>query len=183
MQELIDILLDLSRLETGRLHLQLGDVDLNELIPRIVGMVEVMSDHHRFDLQLPPDSIRIRADERRMEQVLLNLLTNAVRFSPDGGTVSVVLDQEEDLVRLSVSDQGYGIAPDAQKRIFERFYRADQVPEATGMGIGLYITKGIVEQHGGWIAVDSAPGRGSTFTVHLPRTGAAQPDRGPDTLG
>ncbi|MBV9279892.1 MAG: PAS domain-containing protein [Chloroflexi bacterium] len=183
MQELIDILLDLSRLETGRLQLQLGDVDLNELVPRVVGMVEVMSDRHRFDVHLPPDSTRIRADERRMEQVLLNLLTNAVRFSPDGGTVTTRLDQEEDLVRLSVTDQGYGIAPDAQERIFERFYRAGQVPEATGMGIGLYITKGIVEQHGGWIAVDSAPGRGSTFTVHLPRAVAVQPGRGPDTLG
>jgi signal transduction histidine kinase len=110
------------------------------------------------------------ADERKLKQVVVNLLTNAVKFTPDGGTVSLRAAREDGEVRLSVHDTGIGIAPEDQERIFEEFqqatHRGDQSREGTGLGLTL--SKRMVELHGGTLTVDSAPGKGSTFTVALP---------------
>jgi len=170
MQELIDLLLDLSRLETGRLTLQIGALNLTELLTRVAAMLQLTTDQHGIRLQVPAEHTWIEGDERRLEQVVTNLLSNAIRYSPNGGTIRVLLLEEDDRICLSIEDEGIGVSLDARSRIFERFYRASGVPQSTGLGIGLYVTKGIVEQHGGTIAVESQVGHGSTFIVTLPRS-------------
>jgi signal transduction histidine kinase len=170
MQELIDALLDLSRLETGRLALEIGELNLNELVERVAEMVQMTAEAHTIGLERPAKPLWIRGDSRRLEQVVMNLLTNAVRYSEDGSTVRVILGESDANAVISVADEGPGIPADAQPHIFERFYRASESAQAGGMGIGLYITKGIVEQHGGTITLQSQLGVGSTFTVVLPTT-------------
>jgi signal transduction histidine kinase len=168
MQELIDVLLDLSRLESGRLALQRGEVNLTDLVGRVSAMVQMTSDTHTLALQLPARPVWIQADERRIEQVIVNLLSNAVRYSPGGAAITVTLRVDAGYAEVAVADEGDGIPPDALPHIFEQFYRASGNAETTGMGIGLYISKGIVEEHGGSIGVESQVGTGSTFTVRLP---------------
>jgi signal transduction histidine kinase len=133
------------------------------------------SEARSIELQLPASPVRIRGDEQRMEQVVTSLLFNAIRYSPGGEAVTVSL-REEDEVRLAVRDRGIGIAPEARPRIFERFYRGPGMTDLTGLGIGLYISKNIVEQHGGRITVESEVGAGSTFMVSLPRLRTAVSD-------
>lgn len=168
MQELIDTLLDLTRLETGRLVLRTKVMVLNDLVERAVQSARSTTDHHQFELHLPSQEVSVQGDGPRLEQVLASLLTNAVGYSPDGGIIAVRLEQTDTVARLSVSDQGAGIPPDALPRVFERFFRGADGPEQSGMGIGLYIARGIVEHHGGSISVESKLGQGSTFTVTLP---------------
>lgn len=169
MQDLIDMLLDLSRIEVGRLTLSLTRVDLRALLLDLVELTRItVDDRHDLQLDVPDTPIWALADSRRLEQVVTNLLSNAVRFSPDGGTVSVRLRATDTGARIDVRDRGVGIPADAQDRIFERFFRTGTIAEDTGMGIGLFITKSIVEEHGGSIRVESEVGKGSTFTVLLP---------------
>jgi PAS domain S-box-containing protein len=172
MQELIDVLLDLSRLETGKLALQLEVFDLRALVERVAALVRLTAEEHSIAVDLPAHPVWLRGDERRIEQVVTNLLSNSIRFSPGGGTTRVGMIPAHDRVKIIVADEGIGISPEAQQHIFERFYRAVDLSESTGMGIGLYITRGIVEQHGGTIEVDSQAGQGATFTVTLPLDGA-----------
>jgi signal transduction histidine kinase len=176
MQELIDLLLDLTRLDTGRLRLQVTDVNLTDLVSRMAEMVQMTTESHSIEVELPAQPVWVEGDEHRLEQVLMNLLTNAVRYSPRSTPVVVALTDSGAEARVSVVDRGVGIAPDAWTRVFERFYRAENDSQSTGMGVGLYITKGIVERHGGSIEVYSEMGKGSTFTVHLPRRLPCQRD-------
>lgn len=168
MQDLIDLLLDLTRLESGRLHLSFRDVNLTELARHSAEMVQLTVEGHEIEMRLPARAVWVRGDEHRLEQVLVNLLNNAVRYSPAGGAVTVAMDEIEGTARVTVIDRGVGIPADKLERIFERFYRAQGVSESTGLGLGLYITKEIIEKHGGSVRVDSTVGVGSTFTVVLP---------------
>jgi len=170
MHDLIDSLLDLTRLETDRMSLALAEVDLGRLVTRVGEMMEMAQEDRQLLFDLSSEPVIIVADENRIEQVVMNLLSNALRFSPEGGVVTIAVRRERD-ARIIVRDEGKGIAPDARERIFERFFRAEHVPDASGMGVGLYITKGIVERHGGTISVESELGSGSTFTVSLPTHG------------
>lgn len=170
MHDLIDSLLDLTRLETDRMSLALAEVDLGRLVTRVGEMMEMAQEDRQLLFDLSSEPVIIVADEHRIEQVVMNLLSNALRFSPEGGVVTIAVRRERD-ARIIVRDEGKGIAPDARERIFERFFRAEHVPDASGMGVGLYITKGIVERHGGTISVESELGSGSTFTVSLPTDG------------
>jgi len=178
MQDLIDSLLDLTRLETDRMALALADVNLGRLVTRVGEMMEMTQEDRQLLFDLSSEPVIVVADEQRIEQVVMNLLSNALRFSPEGGVVTISVRRERD-ARIIVRDEGKGIAPDARERIFERFFRAEHVPDASGMGVGLYITKGIVERHGGTISVESELGSGSTFTVSLPYGGThSQPSYG-----
>ncbi|GAC1321085.1 MAG: hypothetical protein NVS2B16_22270 [Chloroflexota bacterium] len=168
MQDLINLLLDLSRLDSGRLRLAISEINLNDLVTRAAEMVQMTSEKYSIVLRLPARAVWIEADEQRLEQALLNLLNNAVGYSALGSTVTVSLEVDVDEVRISVRDEGVGIPADGLNRIFERFYRADGVPESTGLGVGLYIARQIVERHGGSIVVVSEVGVGSTFTITLP---------------
>jgi signal transduction histidine kinase len=117
-----------------------------------------------------PDRLQIVADRDRLDQVLVNLLSNAIRYSPEGGGIEIAVDSAGDAVHIAVKDHGLGVPREYQQTIFERFGRA-HAPSLGGLGLGLAISRGIVEQHGGTIQVESTgrPGEGSIFHVRLPR--------------
>jgi signal transduction histidine kinase len=127
-----------------------------------------------LELLAPPRMEPVRCDEARLRQVLVNLVDNAIKYSPEGGRVQIrITDSPEP--RVEVSDEGLGIPPGQQERVFEKFFRLDpgMARGVGGSGLGLYISRRIVEQMGGKILVDSAVGRGSTFTVELPSFSAS----------
>jgi signal transduction histidine kinase len=121
-------------------------------------------------LACPADPLVVHGDPLRLEQALQNLLYNAARYSPGGGPVTVTLVQAGSQASLSITDRGIGIPEADRMQVFERFYRAGNIDplQTTGFGLGLYLTRAIVEQHGGTITVESMEGQGSTFTIYLP---------------
>jgi signal transduction histidine kinase len=121
-------------------------------------------------LELQPDKVDIHADRRRMGQVLTNLISNAVKYSPNSKKVVVSSSKEDGVVKISVRDWGVGMSPEIQQKVFSRFYRApnEQLNSQPGLGLGLYISAEIIRQHGGEISLESEPGQGSTFTIALP---------------
>jgi two-component system phosphate regulon sensor histidine kinase PhoR len=171
--KLVDDLLDLSRLEDKRISLQLGPVEVGALVDETLTRLRPLAGARTFELRAPPEEVVALADRDRLSQVLTNLLDNAIKFTPDGGRITIAWRCTDGEVEISVSDSGPGIAEEDLPRIFERFYKADRARPAHpgGSGLGLAITKHIVEAHGGRIAVASAPGGGTTFTVTLPRNG------------
>ena len=169
---LIAQLLDASQMQTGRLKIERMPTDISSLVSSAVDAERLASEARPWVVQIEPD-LRANADPVRFEQVVVNLIDNAVKFSPSGGTVTVRLRDEGGELRLEVGDQGIGIAPDRAARIFERFYRAHDDRGISGLGLGLYISKQIIELHGGRIEVSSELGRGTTFVVALPRLAAA----------
>jgi PAS domain S-box-containing protein len=169
---LTEDLLDLSRLRSGRLPLRLGPVDLTALASAKVERYRDRADPiHAWTLDAAPQPCAIEGDRDRLVQVLVNLLDNAVKYAPAGGTIRVAVRPEGAGVRLEVSDEGIGLPPGEADRIFEPFERAANAEASglPGLGLGLSICRGIVEQHGGWIAAESAgEGHGTTVTVWLP---------------
>ena len=131
------------------------------------------TDMHEIHETWPEGEVWLDADAARLEQVVMNLLNNAIRYSPGGGPIDVELSRDDDEARIIVRDRGIGIAPDALPRIFERFFRASTEVRDAGMGIGLFIARGIVEEHGGRIEAASEGNRGARFTVTLPAIAAA----------
>jgi two-component system phosphate regulon sensor histidine kinase PhoR len=172
MQRLVDSLLDLSRIESGRWQPRMDEVDLGDVIQG------VMDDCHEksvqckvsIEMDLAPDATLIVADEDAVRQVVLNLVDNALRYSPSGGKVICRSRLKGEEIALSVSDTGAGIAREHLPRIFERFYRADpsRSREEGGTGLGLAIVKHLVEAHGGRVAAESVLGRGTTITAFFP---------------
>jgi PAS domain S-box-containing protein len=167
---LISDLLDISRIESGRFEIELRPVSLSEITQIVLRDLEDVDSRHQILADIPSVLPDILADKDKMIQVLLNLLDNAIKFSPDGGKISVKAQIEGKMVKCEISDQGIGIAKEDIPRIFEKFYRVDNsdVSEIPGTGLGLPIVKHIVESHGGTISVKSKLGKGSTFTVLLP---------------
>ena len=171
LARLIDNLLDASRIQAGVLKLELGDVRLAELAARVVEGFRLRTDVHRFELDFPADLPLVLADEERLRQVLNNLVDNAIKYSPDGGTIRVGGWAEPEGVIVYVADQGIGIPLADQQKLFQRFYRLDSsVRRRTqGAGLGLFLSKAIVEAHGGRIWLRSEPGKGTTVFFSLPR--------------
>jgi signal transduction histidine kinase/CheY-like chemotaxis protein len=169
LASLIGQLLDASRAQTGSLIVQTVATDLSDLVAKTVEAHRLGNDTHRWVVEITPD-LQAAVDPIRFEQVVVNLLDNAAKFTPSGGTITVRLAGTASDVCIAIADQGIGIAPDRMDRIFDRFYRAHDDRGLVGLGLGLYITRQIVTRHGGEIAVVSEPGRGSTFTVTVPRT-------------
>ena len=169
MARLIDDLFDISRLQNGRLELELQALDLADLARELHERVDGSSDKHTFRFEVP-SGLAVCADRGRIDQVLTNLIANAVRYSPEGGEIIVGAAENGDEVRLYVKDHGIGIPPEKQRLIFERFGQAHGARYG-GLGLGLTIAEGIVLQHGGriWVESEGIPGRGSTFHVRLPR--------------
>jgi signal transduction histidine kinase len=167
---LLDQMLSLERARAGHLELSRA-VDVGEVVRHSVQSAAVTAEQAGVRLKVEaPVCIVGQADSRRLIQVLDNLISNAVKFSQAGGVVQVRLAERDDLVEVTVSDDGVGIAPQDSERIFERFYRTREgVGLAAGSGLGLVITKAIVEAHGGRIWVESALGEGSTFHFTLPK--------------
>lgn len=168
MTKLVEDLLDVSRLEAQRLSLERAPVELGALAREVVERLQPLSPRHPISLEAAPAVVH--ADRDRLEQVLTNLIANAVRYSPLGGPVDVSVRGADDGATLTVRDRGIGVPRDQHAVIFERFGRAHGAKYG-GLGLGLTITHGIVGEHGGRIWVESAgvPGEGSAFYVWLPR--------------
>lgn len=173
LARLVDHLLDVSRIEAGRLTLTRSVVDLMPLVRGVVETAQATTSRHTIAVY-GPDEARALADPLRLEQVLTNLLDNAIKYSPDGGPVEVhVAVPTADAVQIAVRDRGMGIAPEHWPYIFDRFYQAHAERYASGMGLGLYISRQIVELHGGRIEAEFPPDGGSRFVITLP-TGRAR---------
>lgn len=167
LERLIEDLLLASQIEADRLDLRMEELDLTAEARAAVEQMVLSGRDIR--LEAPEEQLTILADRQRLGQVFANLLTNAIKYSPNGGQVLVRVGYEEDRATIEVSDQGVGIPPSALPHLFSRFYRVGETMEGTkGLGLGLYITHRIVEAHGGSISVESELGSGSTFTVTLP---------------
>ena len=171
MVTLTERLLELSRLQSGRMSLTWTWIDLNQLIQDQITKASELSSAHRIRTEENTIPIRIRADATRAAQALSNLITNAIKYSPAGGEVVVRVQESPEDVIVSVSDQGVGIAQDKLERLFEPFYRVQDVATRSveGLGLGLALTRAIVEAHGGKIWAESEPGRGSAFSISIPK--------------
>ena len=169
---LINDILDLAKVEAGRMELELTSFSLVHALESGLSMVRERAGRHGITLGLEVDPALdvIEADERKVKQVVFNLLSNAVKFTPDGGLVDVTARLVDGAAQVAVQDTGIGIAPEDQADIFEEFRQARHGPltSETGTGLGLALTKKLVELHGGRIWVESEPGAGSTFTFTLP---------------
>jgi signal transduction histidine kinase len=171
---LINDILDLSKVEAGRMELELETFDLPGAIDNALTLIKERAGRHGIELSSTVDPAvgEIKADERKFKQILLNLLSNAVKFTPEGGTISVEAVPVGTMVEVSVSDTGIGIAPEDCDAVFEEFRQvgSDYTKKAEGTGLGLALTRKFVELHGGKIWVTSVVGKGSTFTFSLPVT-------------
>jgi signal transduction histidine kinase/DNA-binding response OmpR family regulator len=174
---LINDILDLSRIEAGRLQLTIETVRVDTSLSEACDTLQPLAskkNHHL--IKHPAPGLSVRADGTRLKQILMNLIGNAVKFTPDGGTIELAAKKIDDHVRLEVRDSGPGIPPDEQKRIFEAFYRLTQNAKAAeGSGLGLAITQRLVELHGGKLGLESEPGLGSCFFFTLPLVPSVEP--------
>ncbi len=168
---LINDILDLSKVEAGQVELEIAPFSVREALERGAVMVKerAMRNGVELGLTIDPSVGIVAADERRIRQVVFNLLSNAVKFTPAGGSVEVRSAQVDGELRISVADTGPGIAPADHERIFEEFQQTKAGAEQReGTGLGLALSRRLVELHGGRIWVESTPGEGSTFTFTLP---------------
>lgn len=172
LTRLIDDLLEVSRITTGRIHLQKERVGLNSVLERALETTRPLMDqhHHELTVSLSSQPIWVYADPARLEQVVVNLLTNAGKYTADGGTIAVAVQREGDEAVLRVRDSGIGIAPELLPHIFDLFTQAERSLDRSqgGLGIGLSLVQRLVEMHDGKVEVDSTWGKGSEFVVHLP---------------
>jgi len=173
LTRLISDLLNVSKIEAGRaLDLNPTVVDLPELIDKVVAAQKSYTSKHSFFVDMDPQVKTIVADKDKLDQILTDLANNAVKYSPEGGNITVKGEKDGHLIRVSVIDQGLGIPADHLTRVFDRFHRVDNrdTRKVGGTGIGLYLVKHLVEAHGGRIWVESEYGKGSTFKFELPET-------------
>jgi signal transduction histidine kinase len=170
LARLIDDLLSVSRMESGRLVLDPRPLDLAAVVERILSPFRAMAAKHTLRTKLPGSLPVVWGDPDKVEQILTNLVGNAIKYSPGGGEVLVTVDHDGETVQVSVRDQGIGMSPRDMGQLFEKFYRVDreEVRRAGGTGLGLYITKRLVEMHGGRLWAESWPGVGSVFRFTLP---------------
>ncbi len=171
LNQLIDNLLDASRLQAGALPLEMDQVALDALAERVARHFRTQTEIHEIVVNFPPDFPVVEGDEERLEQVLNNLVSNAIKYSPKGGRIEISGRALPNEVVITVSDQGVGIPFEEQPRVFERFFRGarERHQRTPGAGLGLYLVKAIVEAHDGRIWVESNPGEGAAFSFTIPR--------------
>jgi heavy metal sensor kinase len=172
LSRLVDDLLNLARADAGHVRLQTHDFYLNELLAECCRSVQGLAHTRGLTLKcLTEGDLQFTGDEQLLRRLVINLLDNAIRYTPSGGEVRAELQAGGGSVRLRVSDTGIGIAPEDAARVFERFYRAgeDRSRQNGGFGLGLAIVRWIAESHRGGVECTSLPGQGSTFTVTLPQ--------------
>ena len=168
--QMVEELLELTRIESGRVPLKMSPTPPNELIDKAVERLNVQAERAGLTVEIdcPPDLPLVLADATRLEQVIVNLLHNAIKFTPEGGSIHLRAKPQDDMVVFAVQDNGVGIAADDLPRIFERFYKADRARSSGGTGLGLAISRHLVEAHGGEIWAESVEGQGSTFFFSIP---------------
>ena len=174
---MVSEILDLSKIEAGRMELDRSPLRLADVVEPTMSILEPLAAAKKIQLQVSvEEDLELVADPVRLQQVLLNLLSNAVKFTPERGQVTLTATGDQSAVIITVKDTGAGIAKEHQARIFEKFEQLvngrDKAAEGTGLGLAL--TKSLVELHGGVISLESEPGAGATFRVRLPRDGAAK---------
>lgn len=185
LTRLIDDLMEVSRISTGRIHLHEERLALNGIVENAVETVRPLIEqhHHLLELSLPPEPIWLFADAVRLEQVMVNLLTNAAKYTDDGGSILLSVQQERDEAVIRVRDSGVGIAPELLPHVFDLFTQAERslARSQGGLGIGLSLVQRLVEMHEGTVEVTSTQGEGSEFTVRLPVIQASAPPPSPPT--
>jgi two-component system, OmpR family, sensor kinase len=168
LARLIQQLLGITRIQSGRLVLERESMDLMTLVKNVADSGQARTTRHTITVDGPPNLL-INADQLRLEQVLTNLVDNAIKYSPDGGPISIHLMAEpDDFAIISVSDRGLGIEPEHRDKIFDLFYQAHGQSKLGGMGLGLYISREIVELHGGSMGAEFPAEGGTCFVVRLP---------------
>ncbi|HKG10643.1 MAG TPA: ATP-binding protein [Gaiellaceae bacterium] len=176
---LIDDFLDARRLEQGRLELGRDRVEVAPLLREQAELFRGQSERHRLTVEVPRKPLAVRGDRDRLAQVIGNLLSNAIKYSPEGGVVELVGEDDDGVIRVAVRDQGVGIPDDQQSQIFTRFFRGDAAASGIGgTGLGLAVSREIVEAHGGRIGFNSAEREGSTFWVELPAADRRKKENG-----
>ncbi|KKL90905.1 hypothetical protein LCGC14_1900040, partial [marine sediment metagenome] len=171
LSSLINDLLDLSRIESGKGFKMIKALtDIGNIVLENVDIFEHQTDKHTFKVNVPDDPVKIEADKDKINQVIENLISNALKFSPKGGEITVSIKETKDGIRVNVSDNGMGIPEKDLSHIFEKFYRAENASSEAigGTGLGLAIVKYIIESHGGIISAESRIGKGSIFSFVLP---------------
>jgi signal transduction histidine kinase len=172
---IVDRLLAVARLDSGDLQVQLASTDVRMVVSEVVASAKqaLALDGHEFVLDLPPEPLDAEADRDKLRQILTDLIENAVKYSPDGGTITVTARRHDDTVEVSVEDEGIGIPESEQQRIFAKFYRAEagRDLESGGTGLGLFIAKELLAAMRGRIWVRSREGEGSSFAFALPLAG------------
>jgi signal transduction histidine kinase len=169
LARMVDDLLDLTAIDRGRLVIRSARTELRTLLEQVIERAITTRDRDRVVLEAP-QPITVSADDLRIERVVANLLQNALKYTPNRSAIVVRLDGGATVARVSVTDGGPGIDPEERESIFEAFYRGASASPRDGSGLGLYVSKRIVEAHGGRIGVDGAPDRGSCFYFELPVT-------------
>jgi len=170
MTQIVLELLQMSRIEAGSLRLKLEAVDLSVIVRDITERLKLLADRQKLTIAVDTNENLplVRADGEQVQQVLVNLLHNAIKFTPAGGSVTISTSSDAESVTVGVSDTGIGISREDLPHIFERFYKADKARAGGGTGLGLAIAREIIELHGGRIWVESKEGKGSTFSFSLP---------------
>jgi len=180
LAQIVDQLLVTAQIDRGRLRMEERDCDITELCTSVIEAAEARKPESiQLGLVAPASTPPLKCDPPKLKQVLVNLVENAIKYSPEGGRIEVRIADTPDRLRIDVQDEGLGIPPSEQARIFEKFYRldAEMTRGVGGSGLGLYISREIVEQMGGLLSVRSRRGAGSTFTVTLPRVVSAARQR------
>ena len=168
--EMIDTNLAITEMESGAIRLNRSEIDLAQLVREACELFQTVAEDRKLELVVElPSRCLMSADRQRLQRAIANLIDNALKYTPAPGRVSVALSDDGHQVRLTVVDDGVGISPSETSRIFERFFRADGSRSEPGNGLGLSLSLASARAHGGGISVDSVPGRGSTFTLVLPR--------------
>lgn len=168
LESLVSDLLNVSKIEAGKLQFDIEVLDMRQLVLESIENFSYTSRSHKIILDDIKSPLIIEGDKQRLEQVIINLLSNAVKYSPKSNQVEVFLSSDEENTIVSVKDTGLGLSSENQKNIFTRFYRAEGVNNISGLGLGLYLTKEIIERHQGKIMVESELGQGAKFTFTLP---------------
>jgi two-component system, OmpR family, phosphate regulon sensor histidine kinase PhoR len=169
--QIVEELLELSRIESGKVPLKIVSITPKKIIDSAVSRMKLQAERAKITLsvKISRKVTEARADPQKIEQVLINLIHNAIKFTPPGGRITLGVDENANQVILYVQDTGIGIAPDDLKRVFERFYKSDRARASKGTGLGLSISRHLVEAHGGNIWAESELGKGSTFYLSLPK--------------
>jgi PAS domain S-box-containing protein len=168
---IVDQLLDVARLDTGDLQVDLAPTNVGELVTEVVAGARANGDRHRFVVDLPDETLAAQADRDKLRQVFAILVDNAVKYSPEGATVTVGVQRKDDSVEVRVVDEGPGVPQTEQERIFRKFYRGNESERSAGVGgtgLGLFIARQLVTAMGGRIWVTSEEGHGSSFGFELP---------------